>query len=270
LLRIGVLAGGTSRAELSQQLSPLGQIDWCERPDALVGRAIDGSLDAVVTDVEDRNGGSVAPVIVDLAAYRPTLPVVVYARINRATLDHLLAVCALGLRLECAARPFARLAPLLQHMCSPSYRPGVAPLLLHRVMPSVPSALGVFIALAILSAPARRGVEEVARWSGVSSRTIERRLQQAGFPAAHVVLRSWAPRDAAWLMTEYGWTARRVQLMRNFAHPSGVTRLLARYAGTRPATLQLDGGFPAALAHVMRVLMPRANRRRVAEADLSR
>ncbi|MFL5608842.1 MAG: hypothetical protein ACJ8AD_20465 [Gemmatimonadaceae bacterium] len=270
MLRIGVLAGGTSRTELSQQLSPLGRIDWCERPDALLGRAIDGGLDAVVTGVEERSGGSVAPVIVDLAAYRPTLPVVVYARINRATLDHLLAVCALGLRLECAARPFARLAPLLQYMRSSAYRPGVVPLLLHHVMPLVPSTLRTFVALGILSAPARRGVEDVARWSGVSPRTVERWLQQAGWPAARVVLRSFSALDAVWLMTEYGWAARRVQLIRHFAHPSGVTRLLARYAGTRPGTVVLDGGFPTALEHVLHVLVPRANRSGLAEAGLSR
>jgi hypothetical protein len=257
LLRIGVLAGATNRAELSQQVSPLGAIDWYERPEALVGRAVEGGFDAVVTDLQDRSGASVAPVIVDLAAYRPTLPVVVYTRVNRATLDQLLGVCALGLRLECAARPFARLAPVLQHMRSPSYRPGVAPLLLHHFMPHVPPTLCVFMALAILSASARHSVDELARWSGVSERTIERRLQQAGWPAAHVALRSFMALDAVWLMTEYGWAARRVQLMRGFPHASSVTRLLARYAGTRPVTLLRDGGFPAALEHVTRVLMSR-------------
>jgi hypothetical protein len=121
----------------------------------------------------------------------------------------------------------------------------------------VPTALRVFVALAILAAPARRGVEEVARWSGVSLRTIERRLRHARWPAARVVLQSFTALDVVWLMTEYRWSARRVQQVRAFSHPSGVTRLLATYAGTRPATLFEDGGFAAALEHVRGVLAPR-------------
>jgi hypothetical protein len=57
-----------------------------------------------------------------------------------------------------------------------------------------------------------------------------------------------------WLITEYGWSARLVQLERGLPHGSSVTRLLSRYCGTRPATLREDGGFPAALEHVERVL----------------
>jgi hypothetical protein len=48
-----------------------------------------------------------------------------------------------------------------------------------------------------------------------------------------------------------------VQTVRGFPHPSSVTRLLARYAGVRPATLREDGGFAAALEHVTRVLTSR-------------
>jgi DNA-binding phage protein len=262
LLKIGVLTGGDGRDDVSQQLSPLGAIEWCERVDALVDRATEGGLDAVVTGLQDEVGRSIAPTLVDLAARRPKLPVIVYARVNRDTIEKLLAVFALGLRMECVVRPFARIEPVLRHMLSPSHRPGVAPLLLHHFMPHVPMALRVFIALTILVGPARRGVEEVARWSGVSSRTIERRLRHAGWPAAHVVLRSFSALDAVWLMTEYGWSARRVQLVRAFPHPSSVTRLLARYAGSRPATLSEDGGFAAALERVTGVLLTRSTRQR--------
>jgi AraC-like DNA-binding protein len=258
VLRIGVLAGGGNRDDISRQLREVGAVTWFERSEALVGRAAEGGFDAVVTDLRDGNGHSVAPVIVDLAAQRPTLPVLIYARITRATIDELLGVLAVGLRTEYAVRPFAHLAPILRYMLSPSFRPGAAPLLLHHVMPHVPASLSVFIALAILSAPARRSIDEIARWSGASLRTVERRLRREGWPTAHVVLRSFTAIDAVWLMTEYRWAARRVAQVRGFSHPSSVTRLLARYAGTSPATLLEDGGFPAALEHIMGTLRPRS------------
>jgi hypothetical protein len=60
----------------------------------------------------------------------------------------------------------------------------VAPLLLHHFMPRVPHALALFVALAILEAPARRSVTELAARSQSSLRTIERHLRREGWPTA--------------------------------------------------------------------------------------
>jgi hypothetical protein len=169
----------------------------------------------------------------------------------------LLAVFTAGLRMEFAVRPYERLERLLRRMLRPTFRPGVTPVLLQRFVPGAPPRLRVFVALAALASPYRRGVGEVAAWSGVTSRTIERWLASARWPAAHVVLQSFSALDTVWLMTEYGWPARLVQQERAFSHASGVTRLLSRYAATRPRTLHDDGGFVAALEHVARVLSAR-------------
>jgi hypothetical protein len=254
-LRIGVLGGGGSRDEVSRQLTPIGTVEWFERTDALVRCAVETALDAVVTGLRDQRGRSVAPMLVELAAVRPSLPVVLHARVDRAALVELLSVFALGLHMECVVRPFGRLEPVLRHMLSPAYRPGVAPLLLQHFLPRVPAAVSVFVALAILTASVRPSVEELAAWSGVSPRTIERRLRRADLASARSLARAFAALDAVWLMTEYGWSARRVQQVRGFAHASSVTRLLASYVGTRPSTLMEDGGFSAALEHVTRVLL---------------
>ena len=253
-MRIAILSGAGSRAELSRQLGPIGELTWCERGASLVAEVRRGGLDAVVLGTGDERGKSVAPLVVDIADVRPSLPVVLHTRIDRAAIDGLLAIMTLGLRMECATRPFARLDRVVRFVLASNYRPGVGPLLLHHFLPYVPPALAVFITLAILEAPARRSVAELAAWSQSSVRTIERHLRGEGLPAARVVIQSFSALDAVWLMTEYGWSAQRVQAARGFSHPSGVTRLLSTYAGTKPATLGVDGGFPAALEHVTRVL----------------
>jgi hypothetical protein len=256
-LPIAVLTGAGNRDDLTRQLAPLGAVAWYDRAEALVERASAGAVDAVVTGLEDESGRSIAPTIVALAACCVALPIIVHARIDGATLHKLLAIFTTGLRMHCAVQPFQRLAPVVRHALSPAFRPGVAPVLLQRFVPQAPAALRVFVALAVLAASTRRGVAELAGWSGVSSRTIERRLQRARWPAAHVVLQSFVALDAVWLMTEYGWSARHVREVRGFPHESSVTRLLTRYAGVRPATLREDGGFAAALAYVERRLRAR-------------
>ena len=253
-MRIAILAGAGSRHELTRQLTPLGDVTWCDRAESLVAEVRGGGVGAVVMGLSDERRRSVAPLVVDMADHQPSLPVVISTRIDRVAMQGLLAVLTLGLRMECAVRPFARLERVVRYMLAENYRPGVAPLLLHHFMPHVPPALAVFVALAILEAPARRSITELAAWSRSSVRTIERHLRREHWPLAHVVAHSFSALDAIWLMTEYGWSARLVTEVRGFSHPSGVTRLLSTYAGTKPATLIDDGGFPAALDHVSRVL----------------
>lgn len=253
-MRIAILAGAGSRQELSRQLAPLAELAWFDHGKSLVAEARAGGLDATIMGLNDERGRSVAPLVVDIADRQPSLPMIIHTRIDRMALQGLLAVLTLGLRMECAVRPFARLDHVLRFILAKNYRPGVAPLLLQHFMPHVPPALIAFVMLAILEAPARRSVAELAAWSRTSARTIERHLSREGWPLAHVVSHSFCALDAVWMMTEYGWSAKRVQEVRGFSHASGVTRLLSTYAGTKPATLLAEGGFPAALEHVSRVL----------------
>lgn len=257
MLSILVLAAGIGRVDITRELGRFATITWCEDAATLLDRACRGGCDLVITALEDEAGRSIAPTLVELAARAPTLPVLVHERIDGATLPGLLAVLVTGARIECAVRPYERLEPGIRRIVSPDFRPGATPVLLQRFVPRAPPPLQVFVALAALSAPWRRGVEVVAQWSRVSPRTIERRLQRARWPVAHTVLRSFAALDAVWLMSEYGWSARRVRQVRAFPHESSITRLVADYCGMLPATLREAGGFAAALAHVTRMLTPR-------------
>ena len=250
-----LIADGFARDVVSRQLGGVGPIELHDRAHGLVERAANAHLDAVVMELDDESGRSVAPTLVELTACRPLLPVVLYARVNAASIPKLMAVLTTGMRIECAVRPYEPVEPVLRRVLSPDYRPGAAAPLLQSLVPGVPAVLRTFVTLAVLGAPCRRSVDEVSRWSGVTARTVERRLHRAHWAPAHVVLQSFSALDAVWLMSEYGWSARRVQQVRGFPHASSVTRLLSRYAGTRPSTLREDGGFPAALAHVTEALV---------------
>lgn len=247
---IALLAGGGSRANVANELHGRGQLVWCPQIEDLLARADAGGIDAAIVGLEDETGRSIAPTLVELAARHPAIPALIHGRVDGATLGALLSVVPTGARVEWAVRPYERLEPVVRRLLSPDYRPGVAPVLLQRFVGTAPPTLRVFIAVAALSAAWRRPVERVTLWSGVSPRTIERRLLRAGWPSARTVVRSFAALDAVWLMSEYGWSARRVTRERLFAHESGVTRLVARYCGMQPATLREDGGFAAALAQV--------------------
>jgi DNA-binding phage protein len=259
-LTIAALTSGTAAHDVARQLARLGAVEQHDSAPALVARVAAGGVHVVVTELEDAAGRPVAPALLALAAREPALPVIVYARVNLTTFRPLLAVLTPGLRMECVVRPHEPLAPAVQRVRSPSFVPGIAPLLLQRFAVRAPPPLRAFVAVAALVASRRRCLEQVARWSGLTARTVERRLRRERWPSPRTVLQSFAALDAVWLMTEHDFTAREVARVRALPHPSTVTRLLERYCGCRPATLPESGGLAAALTQVGRLLAPRGRR----------
>ncbi|MDB4917218.1 MAG: Helix-turn-helix, AraC protein [Gemmatimonadetes bacterium] len=254
VLRIGALRVRGGSNDLAPVLAPLGTLEWHAHADALAARVASHALDAVIVPLADESGRSLGSTIATIAGLAPQVSIIVRDQLNGTTVSQLMAVFTTGLRMEFAVRPYQALDALLVRMQSDTYRPGVAPVLLQRFVPVASASLKVFVALAAITAPERRSVEEISAWCGVSTRTIERRLLRAQWPPAHVILQSCSALDAVWLMSEYSWSARRVKNVRSFSHASSVTRLLKVYCGMLPSTLRESGGFPAALEHVARAL----------------
>ena len=244
---------------MSRRIAPLGVVAWCDHANEILERASGSGVGAIVTGFDDESGHSIAPILVAIAARHPRLPVIIHDQVTGGTLHKLLSVFTPGLRMMCVVRPHEDLERALERALGPWLVPAVAPVLLQHFVGRAPAGLRLFVALAALASSSRRGVAEVARWSSVTCRTVERRLERARWPAAHVVLRSFVALDVVWLMSQYGWSARHVQQVRGLSHPSAVTRLLARYGGVHPVTLREEGGFATAFEHVADVLSRRAD-----------
>jgi hypothetical protein len=108
-MRIAILAGAGSRHELSRQFVPLGDVAWCDRGEQLVSEVRSGDVGVVIMGLGDEQGRSVAPLVVELADRQPSLSMIIHTRIDRAAMEGMLSVLTLGLRMECAVRPFARI-----------------------------------------------------------------------------------------------------------------------------------------------------------------
>ena len=258
---IVVLGDVAHRDEMIRCLAPLGRLAWCDRADEILKRAGEGGVGAIVTGFEDESGRSITPMLLAIAARHPRLPVVIHDRVTGGTLHKLLSVLTPGLWMTCVVRPHGDLAWAIERAMGPWFVPAVAPVLLQHFVERAPPSLRLFVAHSALASSSRHGVREVAHWSGVTPRTVERRLQRAHWPAAHVVLQSFAALDVVWQMSQYGWSARHVQEVRGLSHPSAVTRLLARYGGVHPVTLREEGGFATAFEHVARILSTNHSRR---------
>jgi hypothetical protein len=256
---IAALVGRDKRAEIARQLTPFATVRFFDDPDALLELAMTDRPDTVLLDLQPPATGALASLLVDLVAEAPQLPVVFYDRADGRTAEFLRTVLTPGLCVEYVVRPLEPLAPVVRQMLLAPLPPVVGPVLIQHVVPLAPSSLRVFLTVAALKAPSSRGVDQIARWSGTSSRTLERRLARARWAGPLVVVQTFRALDAAWLMAEHGWSARRVQATRRLTHASAITRLMQRYCGgITPATLRESGGFSAALDAALDTILPTA------------
>jgi hypothetical protein len=232
---------------VARQLRRVADVQFVDSANALVRIGVEGAVGAVIAELGDETGRSVAPTVVELTARAPSLPIVLYDVLNRPAIDRLSEILVPGLRIEFVLRDVEPLGTTVRQALGAALPPTVAPILLERFLPLAPPSLHVFIAVAALKAPSGRSLEHLAQWSGVTRRTLARRLATAGWQPPSVVLQTFRALDAVWLMTVFRRSARRVQELRGLGSPSSVGRLMRRYLGLAPLELRDAGGFAAAL-----------------------
>src|SRR5580704_3178273 len=227
---------------VARQLSRVADVRFVDSAAALVQMGVDGGVGAVITELSDEAGRSVAPMVVELTARAPSLPIVLYDVLNRPAIDRLQEILVPGLRTEFVLRDVEPLGTTVRQALAGALPPTVAPILIERFVPLAPLSLHVFIAVAALKAPSGRSLEHLAQWSGVARRTLARRLVAANWQPPSVVLQTFRALDAVWLMTVCGRSARRVRELRDLGGPSSIGRLLRRYLGLAPLELRDAGG----------------------------
>jgi AraC-like DNA-binding protein len=251
-----VVRAGGDRSEIGQQLAYACVLRYLDADDVFGGGDL-GGVDVVLTDAESLRSGLGRSRANGGGRREFAVPVVVYDQAERLAIDALPALMVPWMRVEFAVRPAEPLLPALRHAVASGQPSSAVPAILRRLVPVTPSPLRVFVTIAVLKATSGRGVDQLARWSRLSPRTVERRLVRAGWATAHVVLQTVRALDAVWLMSEYGWPARRIQRHRKFAHSSSITRLMQRHLGMTPAIVRERAGFDAALDYACAALVHR-------------
>jgi hypothetical protein len=251
-----VLRRGGDRSVIGEQLAYVAVLRYLDSMDAVGEAMAGGPIDVVVTDADALCAGIAGWRQRGAGSGMGQVPVVVYDRADRLTTDALPALMVPGLRIEFVVRPAEPLLPALRRVMADGQPSSAVPVILRRLLPLAPSSLRVFLAIAVLKATSGRGVDQLARWSRVSPRTVERRLARSGWAPARVVLQTVRALDALWLMSEHGWPVRRIQRLRQFAHASAITRLMQRYlGGLTPAGVREGAEFEAALEYACNALV---------------
>jgi AraC-like DNA-binding protein len=247
--------------DVSRQLAPTtNQLRIVRTSSALVAAAQAQQVHVAIIELHDEMGTPVRHLVERLTRSAQPIPVIIYDDPSSWRVDALREILSEQLPIAFVARTCDALAEAVTIALDPLAKPPMwhvlFPRLLERPAPGVES----FIILAALKAPQERRLSELSRRSGLTLRTIQRRLRRAGWASPRTIVQSVRALDAAWLMSEWRYSAGQVQDFRRFSHPSEITRLLQRHAGTTPAQIRAGAGFRSALDTVLNRLQHRRPR----------
>jgi hypothetical protein len=230
-----------------EQIGAVAAVRFCHTGELLVALALEGGVDAVISDVRDRAGGSVLPAFAEIHRRVPSLPLILYCLPTPEVLRDLPSFIAVTRGLHLVFRNCEHLGLALSPILRARRVPGAGETLARHVVPLVPGPFRPFLLVSALKASPKLKVGTAARWSGVQRRTLERSLLRARLPSASALLGSCTALHAAWWLDVQGWPAKLVVSEMGFAHKTAIVRVLRRYFGCTMGSLRDAGGFQGLL-----------------------
>jgi AraC-like DNA-binding protein len=259
---VALIATGHDRLTIEPVLAAVATVRVCDRAESLRALVAAGGVRVVVSELRDRVGASVASVLAELAGRASAPPVLAWAPLTDSGARDVLALAGSGAPVQVVLRGVDDLAAMARAALDGRSEPGAALPILEAVAPAVPRPLGAFMVLCAEHGGPRLAVTRAASLLGVGSRTIESRLERAGFPPASRVIFWCAALRAAWRLDVLEQSPKQVAAALGFASSAALANLLSRYCGCSPSALRNHGGFLAVREQFVDYLLhSHANRR---------
>lgn len=219
----------------------------CERADTLRSFVAGAEVRVVVSELRDRVGTSVTPVLGEAAARALRPAIVVRTALTDAAAADVIRFAAARITARVSIREIEPLADALRDALGGRVEPRADLAILERVGPLVPRRLGSFVMLCAASPSPRLHVARAAALLGVGRRTIEGRLARAALPPAHRIIGWCVSLHAAWQLDVLDRRPKQVSAFLGFASGAALANVLARYCGCSATSLREHGGFQSQL-----------------------
>ena len=242
----GLILDPADRAAIHRAIGRRVPVRICERVDVLRSLVAASDVRVVVSELRDRAGASVIPVLGEAGARAAAPAMLVRTQLADEAAGDVIRFAAARIPALVTFRELAAAGdPVLAALGGPG-EPRADLIILERVGPLIPRPLRAFAVLCVTSPP-RLHVARAATLLGVAGRTIESRLDRAALPAAHRIISWCAALHAAWELDVLGRRPKQVAARLGYASGAALANLLARYCGCSATSLREHGGFQAQL-----------------------
>jgi len=251
---VGLVLDDDDRAAIHRAFGRRMPVRLCDRADALRSLLAGGGVRLVASELRDRAGASVIPVLGE-AAGRAEAPAIV----ARVALGDAAAADAIQLAVaRVPARMSLRTVEPIGDALSAALggEPRADAVILERVGPLVAPPVRAFTVLCAVAPSPRLHVERAASLLGVARRTLETRLAVAALPPAHRMIGWCVALHAVWRLDLLGRRPKQVAADLGFLSSAALANLLARYCRASPMSLREHGAFQAQLERFAALLQP--------------
>lgn len=235
------------RATIHRMFGRRMPVRVCERVDALRSMLAATDIRLVVTELRDRVGASVIPVLADIVARAESPVVVTRVSLSDAAADDVMQLAAARVPARVSLRGVAPLGDALTAALGGGREPRADLVILERIGSLVPRAVRAFLVLCAVAPSPRLHVGQAATLLRMTPRTIESRLAQAALPPAYRIIGWCVALHAAWQLDVLGRRPKQVAANLGFQSAAAAANLLARYCDASPTSLRVHGGFQAQL-----------------------
>jgi len=215
----------------------------CERVDALRSLVATGQVRFIVSELRDRVGASVIPVLGEAAARRARPTIVVRTTLTDAAAGDVIQCAVARIPAHVSIREAEPLASAMRDALGSGGERFAGMAIIERVGPSVPLRLRAFVVLCAAAPSPRLHVARAAVLLGIGRRTIESRLARAELPPAYRIIGWCVALHAAWQLDVLGRRPKQVAASFGFASGAALANLLARYCGCSATSLREHGAF---------------------------
>ncbi len=244
------------RAAIHRALGRRLTVRMCDRADVFRSLLAAADVRLVVSELRDRVGASVIPVLVEQAS-RPDAPAIIArASLADAAADDVIQLASARIPVRVSLRGVSLIGEAVLGALGANSEPRAGLVILERVGPLLPRSLRAFMVLCAVAPSPRLQVERAATLLGVSRRTLENRVALAALPPAHSVIAWCVALHAAWQLDVLGHRPKEVAATLGFASGAAVANLLRRYCGCSATSLRNHGGFQTQLARFATLVQP--------------
>lgn len=247
----------SDRAAIQRTLGRRMPVRVCERADVLRSMLAAADVRLVVTELRDRAGAPVLPVLAEGAARARAPAMVVRTPLGDAAADDVIGLAAAHIPASMSVRAVVPMGGGLLDALGGRREPRADLVILERVGPLVPHPARAFVVVCALVPSPRLHVGRAAALLGLARRSLENRLASAGMPPARRVIGWCAALHAAWRLDVLGHRPKQVAAELGFSSGAAVANLLARHCGCSPTSLRNHGGFHAQLERFAALVRPR-------------
>jgi hypothetical protein len=216
---------------------------FCDRVGELKRRLDEQPAAAVLTETRDADGTPVPAAIRTWAGRNPRIPIIVWTAGSKSALREILDLAVAGSDVRLILRPQQDLIAALDQLLSPPTppHPGAVPWLLRGVVATAPISIQPELTLAVYHAWPHPSVHGWAGSLRLTRQALNRRLGQAGYQAASVIMDHFSAAEIAIRLT-LGMRLRDIATAMSRPDERSLRRRLARL-DSKPEHLRDEADF---------------------------